>query len=46
MFGYVTQLRTITRSCYQHPGVLTLRPTPTNIAEEVVAKSKGKAAAE
>ncbi|HAE13045.1 MAG TPA: elongation factor G, partial [Bacteroidetes bacterium] len=47
MFGYVTQLRTITSG--RATSILEFShfaPTPTNIAEEVVAKSKGKVAAE
>lgn len=47
MFGYVTQLRTITSG--RATSILEFShfaPTPTNIAELVVAKSKGKVAAE
>ena len=45
MFGYVTQLRTITSG--RATSILEFShfaPTPSNIAEEVIAKSKGKVA--
>lgn len=47
MFGYVTQLRTITSG--RATSILEFShfaPAPANVAEEVVAKSKGKVAAE
>jgi len=47
MFGYVTQLRTITSG--RATSILEFShfaSTPNNVAEEVIAKSKGKVTAE
>ena len=44
MFGYVTQLRSLSfRSCNFNHGIFShYAPAPTDIAEEVIAKVKGK----
>jgi elongation factor G len=46
MFGYVTQLRTITSGRASSTMEFShYSEVPRNIAEEVIAKAKGKAAA-